>query len=430
MHPGASTLNEVDLLASLNAFRGLPVGVAVWQLRDPNDVRSFRFVGVNPACERELRAPLGFAVGKSIAECFPKLLDTHVPERYRRVVLSGKPDTIGEFAYRDSRIPDGVFWIDCFPLPNECVGIALKNISERSRMSESQGRALDVLHRISVYLNEAPTVLEAAQFCLDEICTQIRWPVGRFFLSDESSPSRYLPNPVWHLSDPQRFAGFRKATELYETNVTNRLTLEYRTIQAQKAGLTRTIGFSVIESDFLRGVLEFSSEVAEPLDETFKRAISNVGFQLGQVFARERTARECQSLHERIESYDAQRDSGSRVVFLPLTSLSAVAGSPVSLIPSPSTGALSRQLRESACEMSQHLVQLKRTHHATGTFSKQLRDSASEMSQHLVQLKRTRHAIGTFSKQLRESAWLISQHLDDLKRLKAGPAEFPPIIAP
>src|SRR5579864_3165177 len=128
MHQGACTVHEVDLHTSLNAFRGLPTGVAVWQLRDAKDVRSLRLVGDNPAAERELRAPLAFAVGKSITECFPKLLDTPVPERYRRVVLSGKPDTFGEFEYQDARIPGGVFWVDCFPLPDHCVGVALENI--------------------------------------------------------------------------------------------------------------------------------------------------------------------------------------------------------------------------------------------------------------------------------------------------------------
>src|ERR1700744_4292764 len=93
MQAGACTLREVDLDTSLRAFRGLPIGVAVWQLRDSKDVRRLRLVGVNPACERELGAPLKFALGKAITETFPKLLETPIPERYRQVVLSGKPDT-------------------------------------------------------------------------------------------------------------------------------------------------------------------------------------------------------------------------------------------------------------------------------------------------------------------------------------------------
>src|ERR1700761_1905668 len=146
MHQGACTVHEVDLVTSLRAFHSLPVGVAVWQLLDARDVRSLWFVGVNPAAERELRVPLGFAVGKSIADCFPKLLDSPIPEHYKTVVLSGKPDTFGEFFYRDARIPEGVFWVDCFPLPDRCIGVAIENITERKRMSQAQGRALQLLH--------------------------------------------------------------------------------------------------------------------------------------------------------------------------------------------------------------------------------------------------------------------------------------------
>jgi hypothetical protein len=302
MRQGACTLNEVDLDTSLRVFRDLPVGMAVWQLQHPKDVRSLRFVGVNPAAERELRAPLSFAIGKPIGECFPGLLDTPVPEIYRRVATTGTPNTLGELAYRDSRIPDGVFWIDCFPLPGRCVGLALENITDRKRMTENQTRSLQVMHRITVVVNESSSVLEAAQFCVDEICTQIGWPVGRLFLADEMSKSRFLPNPVWHFSEPRRFRAFRKATELYERDLTNKLSLEYRAEQGRKAGLTRSIGFKIVENDFLRGVLEFSSESVQHLDENFLRAISNVGIQLGRVFERQRAAHDYKALEQRFEA--------------------------------------------------------------------------------------------------------------------------------
>jgi len=292
MQHAACSERKLDLDSTLRMFRELPIGVAVWQLRDPKSVRSFRLIGVNPAAEREVRAQLDYAVGKSITESFPKLLETQLPDRWRRVLLTGKAETLGEFAYGDPRIPEGVFWVECFPLSDECVGVAMENITERKRTAENQFRALQLLSSITVHLNETATVLEAAQFCVDEICAQIKWPVGRFFLSDNDCPSRFLPNPVWHLSDAHRFHAFRKATELYERDLTNKLALEYRSAQGRRAGLKRSIGFSVRENDFLRGVLEFSSEDAAPLDVNIFRAISNVGFQLGHVFARERIGRE------------------------------------------------------------------------------------------------------------------------------------------
>jgi hypothetical protein len=338
MHQGACPLREVDLATSLRAFRDLPMGVAVWRLRKPKDVRSLQLVGVNPAVERELRAPLGFAVGKSISECFPRLLDTPAPERYRRVVLSGKPDTLGELVYQDARIPKGVFWVDCFPLPEDCVGVAMENITERKRVVENQTLALQLLHRVTVFLNNAPTVTEATQFCVDEICTQIGLPVGRFFLADEMCPSRFIPNPVWHFSNVRRFRAFRKATELYERDLTNKLALQYRTIQGQKAGLARSIGFSVVENDFLRGVLDFSSEGLISLDEHIFRAISNVGFQLGQVFVRERLARGYGRVHGVRSSQETQSLKRTH----------------------DATFALSNDLVESTTLMQEHLVELKR----------------------------------------------------------------------
>jgi hypothetical protein len=319
-------------------------------------------VGANPASERELRTPLDFAVGKSIKDCFPKLLDTPVPEWYRRVILSGKPDTFGELMYQDAHIPEGVFWFDGFPLPDRCVGVALENITQRKRIIQAQGRALQLLHRITLFLNDAPTALDAAQFCVDEICSEIGWPVGRFFLSDESCPSRYLPNPVWHFGDPQQFTAFRKATELYERNVTNRLTLEYRTIQGQKAGLTKSVGFKVVENDFLRGVLEFSSENSEPLDEHIFRAISNIGFQLGQVFTRERLTREHEGgARELTLSREAHDDAGRKILFSGGGSLPAVGDLLDSNRRTRHTVARSsRNVLESVHEMRQHLDELRR----------------------------------------------------------------------
>jgi hypothetical protein len=361
MHQGACTVAEVDLDTSLRAFRGLPTGVAVWRLQDSRNIRSLKLVGVNPACERELRAPMSFAVGKSIADCFPKLLDTPVPERYRKVILSGKPDTFGEFTYRDDRVPEGVFWVDCFPLPDACVGVAIENITESKRMIQAQCGALRLLHRITLFLNDAPTVLDAAQFCVDEICTHIGWPVGRFFLSHETSPSRFVPNPVWHFSDRQRFNAFRKATELYEFDLSNRLALEYRTIQGQKAGLVKSVGFSVVENEFLRGVLEFSSESFDPLDEHTFRAISNIGFQLGQVFARERIARKFDSIHEQMLSRDAHHGVISNILFTGKTSLAAAAASLESQREARRVlRASTKDLTESSRQMRKQLDELRR----------------------------------------------------------------------
>ena len=312
MHQGACAVREVDLETSLRAFHPLPMGVAVWQLQDAGEVRSLRFVGVNPAAERELRAPLGFAVGKPITECFPKLLDTPIPEQYEASLFRASPETFGEFDYGDSRIPEGVFWVDCFPVARPMCRAWRRKHHRTQAHDSGSGPRLQLLHRITLFLNDAPTALEAAQFCIDEICAQIGWPVGRFFLSDDSFRFAISAQPGVALQRSAVVSRLSaKPPNCTNSNVTNRLALEYRTIQGQKAGLTKSVGFKVVENDFLRGVLEFSSESCAPLDEHIFRAISNIGFQLGQVFARERLGRR----YGRLQELHAVEGCGSRCDF-------------------------------------------------------------------------------------------------------------------
>ncbi len=153
MHKGHSAVREVDLSTkseslSRSTRRRCRLAVARSERR-PKPA----FCGVNPAAERELCAPVKFAVGKPITECFPKLLETHVPEMLPPRVLTGMPDTFGEVAYRDAHIPAGIFWMDCFPLPERCVGLTLENITKRKRLTDNQSIVhFSFLHRVTLFI--------------------------------------------------------------------------------------------------------------------------------------------------------------------------------------------------------------------------------------------------------------------------------------
>jgi hypothetical protein len=299
--PKSHPVSIAERTAQLQTFHNIHLGVLVWKLEDSRDVRSLRLLDLNGAAERELGTSVRSAVGKVIAETFPALLDTHVPDSCRAVIASGVGETVGEVRYADSRIPERVFWFDCFPLFGNCVGAAFENITERKRSEQTKAGALQLLHRITVAINGSTTAADAAQVCLREVCQQIGWPVGRLFLTDEHSPTRFVPNPIWYFSDAHRFEGFRQATEMFERDLTNKFVLDYRMRQGIKAGLTRSVGFSVLEGDILRAVLEFSSETAAPLDETLVSAIGDIGVQLGRAFEREGAARVIQRMHRQDE---------------------------------------------------------------------------------------------------------------------------------
>jgi len=94
--PGSDSVNVADLAAQLQTFHNNRLGVLIWQLEDPRDVRSLRLLDLNGAAERELGTSVRRAVGKAIIEAFPALLKTPLPERCRTVIESGIPETVGE----------------------------------------------------------------------------------------------------------------------------------------------------------------------------------------------------------------------------------------------------------------------------------------------------------------------------------------------
>jgi PAS domain-containing protein len=153
----------VDPTALLDTFRNIPMGLMVWQLVDAGDVGSLRLVDANGAAERELGTPLRDAIGKGMAEMLPSLLKTGLPNCCRRVVLSRKAETAGEVRYAGDFVQDRIFWFECFPLPGNCVGTAFENITDRKRSEQTKSGALQLLHRITVAINDSTSVAGAAE---------------------------------------------------------------------------------------------------------------------------------------------------------------------------------------------------------------------------------------------------------------------------
>src|SRR5580704_6003024 len=135
--PEAHPVNATDLAVQLKALSKFRRGVLVWQLEDLRDVRSLRLLDLNEAAERALGASVREAIGKVIAETFPALLKTDLPDRCRTVIASGQPESVGEVRYSDSGIQDSVFWFECFPLPGNCVGTTFENITARKRSEQT-----------------------------------------------------------------------------------------------------------------------------------------------------------------------------------------------------------------------------------------------------------------------------------------------------
>ncbi|HEY9858910.1 MAG TPA: PAS domain-containing protein [Candidatus Obscuribacterales bacterium] len=110
------------------------VGIVVWQLEDLNHPGSFRLLVANPAASAATGLDLQPMVGKTMAESFPKLLQTPLIRHYMEVVRSGRSLDLGEVPYGEDGISPGIYSLKAFPLPNYCFGLAFENITARKQI--------------------------------------------------------------------------------------------------------------------------------------------------------------------------------------------------------------------------------------------------------------------------------------------------------
>jgi PAS domain S-box-containing protein len=108
----------------------------ILRLEDPQDVKTFRIIDLNPAAAFLTGSSLEDLRGRTLAE-FPKLLRTPFPAGCREALQSREPKYLGETSYGDSRIRPGIYTVQVFPLPGNFMGVAFENVTERRRAEEA-----------------------------------------------------------------------------------------------------------------------------------------------------------------------------------------------------------------------------------------------------------------------------------------------------
>lgn len=175
--------------------------------------------------------------------------------------------------------------------------------------ASGQAAFLQLLHDVTVAANESSAVTQAAQICLDRICAQTAWPVGRVYLRARQSNDLTVTATAWPPGDGFRLTSFRLPSNFVASGKGD---LAKRVMSSQKpefllheprrpadgspAAVSRktelqaAAAFPILVKNEVVGVLEFFSfESAEP-DENFLTLMRHTGSQLGQVIARQQAA--------------------------------------------------------------------------------------------------------------------------------------------
>lgn len=150
---------QIQLYADV--VRNAQIGIVVWRLPDLLDPTSFVLVTANLAASHLTGVDLEFMHGRPMAEIFPGLLQTSLPQAYVDVIRDARPQDLGEIQYSDDRVSENIFSLKAFPLPDRCIGIAFENITDRKRTEEAL-RASEERFRVAQELSlDAFTVLRS-----------------------------------------------------------------------------------------------------------------------------------------------------------------------------------------------------------------------------------------------------------------------------
>jgi two-component system, cell cycle sensor histidine kinase and response regulator CckA len=119
-----------------NIIQHLPLGIHLYEL-SPNN--RLIFLGANPAADAILRTTNAQFIGKSIEEAFPPLVQTEIPEIYRRAARDGIAWHTEQVEYQDGSI-HGAFEVHAFQTTPGRMAAVFLDTTERVKAAAEKAR--------------------------------------------------------------------------------------------------------------------------------------------------------------------------------------------------------------------------------------------------------------------------------------------------
>jgi two-component system sensor histidine kinase/response regulator len=182
----------------------------------------------------------------------------------------------------------------------------VKRMAQREGELHKHNALLRLLRSVSATADEASSVEEVLQICINHVCSYTSWPVGHACLRPQEDETRVMVSTNdWYLEDPELFHSFVEATENAKffpgVGLPGRVLVSGqpewivdvtqdpnfpRAEQAKEVGLRAGFAFPVLTRGEVIGVLEFFSLHPMEPDNQMLETMAEVGVQVGRVVER------------------------------------------------------------------------------------------------------------------------------------------------
>ncbi len=174
----------------------IQLGLLIFRLENKADDRSLKLIYANKAAETHAGVSSGHVVGQTIDEIFPGLRAKGIPQRYADVVRRQQETEVEELHYDNGQTEPVWFSIKAFPLPEHCIGMSFKNITERKqaerKLEASNERYRNLYENTPIMLHSIDSkgrIVAVSNYWLTSIGYNREDVIGRpltSFLTDES----------------------------------------------------------------------------------------------------------------------------------------------------------------------------------------------------------------------------------------------------
>jgi PAS domain S-box-containing protein len=109
----------------------MQIGLYVYHLEDMDDDSTLRAIASNPAATKFTGLEMADVLGMTIDEIFPNSRSKNIPQAFASVIRSQKAVELEDIDSDESGRITRALSIKAFSLPNNCIGVAFENITDR-----------------------------------------------------------------------------------------------------------------------------------------------------------------------------------------------------------------------------------------------------------------------------------------------------------